>query len=283
MVARLFEQRLDRSRPLWRIDLVDARPEAGSALVWRIHHALADGQTCMRLADEVLWDSPPESRPASAADDHERRRAHLAGFVRREFVPGTARSPFDGSIGARRRVAFAAVPLHELHDAAKELAGATLNDAVLAVTAGALRRWTDAHHGQPAALRARVPVSLHQPGEDAGNRDSYFCVSLPLTEADPVARLRTAHAEAAQRKAEHDAEEMDLLLRDLARLSPSLERMCERFEAGPAGVRPERVQRPRARSAGQRPGLARDATFTSWPRSASATRCACRSTRSPTS
>ena len=48
-----------------------------------------------------------------------------------------------------------------------------------------------------------------------------------------MARLRAAHAEAAQRKAEHDAEEMDRLLRELARLSPSLERMCERFEAGP--------------------------------------------------
>ncbi len=232
VVARLFEQRLDRSLPLWRMDLVPLG-RGRAALVWRIHHALADGQTCMRLADEVLWDSPPEPRTASAADDHERRRAHLAGFVRREFVPGVARSPFDGSIGTRRRVAFAAVPLRELHGAAKELAGATLNDAVLAVTAGALRRWTDAHHGQPAALRARVPVSLHQPGEDAGNRDSYFCVSLPVTEADPVARLRTTHTESAQRKAEHDAEEMDLLLRELARLSPSLERMCERIEAGP--------------------------------------------------
>ncbi len=130
-------------------------------------------------------------------------------------------------------MAFASVPLRELHDAAKRLAGATLNDAVLAVTAGALRRWTEDHHGRLAPLRARVPVSLHHQGEDAGNRDSYFCVALPLTEADPAARLRAAHEEAEKRKAEHDAEEMDRLLRELAGVSPSLERMCERFEAGP--------------------------------------------------
>jgi len=232
MVARLFEQRLDRALPLWRIDLVPL-PEGRAALVWRIHHALADGQTCMRLADEVLWDSPPEARPAAAETDQKRRRAHLAGFMRREFVPGAARSPFDGSIGSQRRVAFAAVPLRELHDAAKELAGATLNDAVLTVTAGALRRWTEAHHGRLAPLRARVPVSLHRPGEDAGNRDSYFCVALPLSEADPVARLRATHADAAQRKSEHDAEEMDRLMRELAQVSPSLERLCERFEGSP--------------------------------------------------
>ena len=41
-VARLFEQRLDRERPLWRIDIVP-RHGGGAALVWRIHHALAEG------------------------------------------------------------------------------------------------------------------------------------------------------------------------------------------------------------------------------------------------
>ncbi len=109
VVAELFEQRLDRSRPLWRMDVLDLEG-GGSALAWRIHHALADGQTCIRLAEQVLWDSAPPPRPAHA-QDAKRRRAHLAGFVRREFGSSTGRSPFDGKVGARRRVAFASVPL----------------------------------------------------------------------------------------------------------------------------------------------------------------------------
>ena len=54
-VARLFVERLDRERPLWRIDV--ARLEGGgAALIWRLHHALADGTTAMRFARMLLWD-----------------------------------------------------------------------------------------------------------------------------------------------------------------------------------------------------------------------------------
>src|ERR1017187_113065 len=42
LVAQLFEQRLDRARPLWRMDTV-ALQDGGSAIIWRVHHSLADG------------------------------------------------------------------------------------------------------------------------------------------------------------------------------------------------------------------------------------------------
>ncbi|MGI8450496.1 MAG: wax ester/triacylglycerol synthase domain-containing protein, partial [Streptosporangiaceae bacterium] len=41
MVAGIFAQHLDRSRPLWRIDLIPRLAGGESALIWRIHHALA--------------------------------------------------------------------------------------------------------------------------------------------------------------------------------------------------------------------------------------------------
>src|SRR6185312_6815323 len=147
--------------------------------VWRIHHALADGTTAMRFAREVLWDvdagapAPTATqRAAHAAADEERRRQHLRGFLHREFARSHTRSPFDGRIGTRRVIAFAAVPLAPLHDAAKAHCQATLNDAVLSVVAGALRRWVLAHHGHLGEVRVRVPVSLHREGDDALNRDS---------------------------------------------------------------------------------------------------------------
>jgi hypothetical protein len=240
VVARLFEERLDRRRPLWRLDVVPLEA-GGGALVWRIHHAVADGTTAMRFARALLWDTELESRVAKpgagharevAADDA-RRRAHLGAFLRREFARSHGRSPFDGRIGAERQIAFADAPLQDLHDAAKRLSGATVNDAVLSVVAGALRRWLEAHHGTLGELRAKVPVSLHREGEDAGNRDSFFAVTLPLNEPQPAARLRAVQAATAVRKQDHDAEEMDAIVRELARVSPRLKRYCEQLQRSP--------------------------------------------------
>ncbi len=267
-VARLFVERLDRDRPLWRIDRL-ALQGGGAALVWRIHHALADGSTAMRYARALLWDAAahepaaheraaheskanePAARESTAHEpaardssrrshssaherDQARRRAHLARFFAREFARSVADSPFDGHIGGHRDVAFASLPLRELHDAAAAIDGATVNDAVLTVVGGGLRRWIEQHHGPIDTLRVKVPVSLHEPAaSDPGNRDSFFSVSVPLTHGDTVARLRAVHAATALRKAEHDAETMDALLHHLRQLSPGLGRLCERIERSP--------------------------------------------------
>jgi hypothetical protein len=232
-VARLFAERLDRSRPLWRIDLV-ARA-SGAALVWRIHHALADGTVAMRFADSVLWDvgpAPATGRRRAHADPP-RRHNRLAAFVRHEVALGPEQSPFDGEIGSAREVAFASAPLRDLHDAAKRLAGATLNDAVLTAVSGGVRRWIEEHHGRLGHVRVKVPVSLHHAGDDAGNRDSFFTLELPLGEPDPVARLEAVRVATKARKDDHDAETLDELMHELARVSPGLERLCRRFEASP--------------------------------------------------
>ena len=239
-VARLFAEHLDRARPLWRIDSL-ALDDGTTALIWRLHHALADGTASMRLARAMLWDAVPTAEPpphqahtpAGDAADERRRQAHLAAFLRREFARSAGRSPFDGRIGRRRQVAFASVSLRRLHDAGRDLAGATLNDSVLAVVAGALRTWVQHHHGDLGGVRVRVPVSLHHEGDEAGNRDSYFSVALPLNEPDPVARLRAVHEATAVRKADHDAEEMEQLLQRLSGVSPRLSQFCERIEGSP--------------------------------------------------
>jgi diacylglycerol O-acyltransferase len=235
LVAELFEQRLDRSRPLWRIDVV-ALADGGSALIWRIHHALADGTASVRYARALLWDAsgeasmtPAQAHAAHAADER-RRRAHLAGFLRREYSRG--RSPFDGRIGTRREVAFAAVSLPALHDAAKGLAGATLNDAVLSIVAGAVARWVRQRHGDLGTIRVRVPVSLHAEGDEVANHDSFFSIGLPLNETDPVTRLRLAYAATNERKLDHDAQYHERLLRELSDCPP-LEHLVERMERNP--------------------------------------------------
>jgi diacylglycerol O-acyltransferase / wax synthase len=237
LIARLFEQRLDRSRPLWRIDTV-ALADGGSALIWRIHHSLADGTASVRYARALLWDDGPEASMTSAqahaahAADEARRRAHLAGFLRREYARGECRSPFDGRIGTRREVAFAAVPLQPLHDAARQLDGATVNDAVLTIVAGAVGRWVRQRHGDLGTIRLRVPVSLHHEGDEVANHDSFFSVALPLNESDPVARLHATHLATTERKLDRDAQYREHLLHELAAV-PSLEHLVTRMERNP--------------------------------------------------
>jgi hypothetical protein len=241
-VARLFEQHLDRRRPLWRMDLVGPLVGGGTALVWRLHHALADGTTAMRLARAVLWDRLPDQPHAvrtfvpahhAQSSDDARRRHHLAGFLEREFIPSLRRSPFDVPIGPDREIAFAMTSLPQLRTAARSLAGATVNDAVLAVMAGALRAWMLHRHGPIHSVRVKVPVSLQNESEPTGNRDSYFCVSLPLDEPDPRARLAAVRSETALRKSCHDAQEMSELLDRLGRVSPRLRRWCSELQGAP--------------------------------------------------
>ena len=237
LVGELFEQRLDRTRPLWRMDVV-ALADGGSALVWRIHHSLADGTASLRYARTLLWDHDSKTAltagqtTAVHAADELRRRAHLAGFLGREYARGTRRSPLDGPIGARRQVAFAAVSLPDLHDCARSLCEATVNDGVLTIVTGALARWVRARHGQLGTIRVKVPVSLHHEGDDSANHDSFFSVAVPLAETDPVARLRMIQAETKARKAAHDARYREHLLRELATV-PALEHFVTRLDRSP--------------------------------------------------
>jgi WS/DGAT/MGAT family acyltransferase len=252
IVARVMEERLDRSRPLWTIDVIDALEDGGLGLVWKIHHSMADGATAIRFAAEVLWDR------STAAGDRGRRVDRAEGAAARPFVgvrealiarrPGQLpptlrrdlhrtrrRSPFDGAIGASRIVSFATLPLGTLRRAARVLVpGATVNDVLLALVAGGLRQWAEGPGDRCPTMRVKVPVSLHGGARsaEAANRDSFFVVPLPLDEPDPVERLRRVRAHTAVCKRARDPVVLDRLLRDLGYLPP-LRRLMDRLLADP--------------------------------------------------
>lgn len=244
-VARVFERRLDRDRPLWRLHVIGPLASGGSALAWTIHHALADGSTVMRLGREALWaqqDGASQPRPPSAAaamrDAHRRTDELLA--LAREAPHLWHHSPFAGRIDSRRTVALATTDLGRLRAAATASCQATVNDAVLTVVGGGLRRWLEAHHDRLGPVRIKVPVSLHgdpsaheQGGREPGNRDSFFCLDVPVTPADPLARLQAVHSATRVRKREHDAERLDALMHDLASVSPRLRGFADHVLASP--------------------------------------------------
>ena len=63
IVARLMAERLPRDRPLWAIDVVEPLEGDKTALIWRIHHAMADGQATMAIGSALLWSDSPEAAP----------------------------------------------------------------------------------------------------------------------------------------------------------------------------------------------------------------------------
>jgi WS/DGAT/MGAT family acyltransferase len=249
LAGQIMSERLDHSRPLWALDLVGPLDDGHHAIVARIHHAMADGISCMRLLDAVLWDSEPGATPAlsppggagvraSGATSKGRLRelVDMPGAIWRELIVHVAASPLDRQIGSGRSLAFVAASLEELKRIGGALPGhVTVNDVLLAVVAGGLGAWWREARASLPSIRAQVPVSLHSrdhTDDEIGNRDSFLNVDLPLDEPDPIRRLEQINAETAKRKRLGDAVELYDFFHAVGRLG-ALGRTAERVVSGP--------------------------------------------------
>jgi WS/DGAT/MGAT family acyltransferase len=68
IVASLMSQRLERDRPLWALDVIDGLEDGSTALVWRIHHCMADGMGAVKLGSALLWDEEPRAPEPEQAE-----------------------------------------------------------------------------------------------------------------------------------------------------------------------------------------------------------------------
>ncbi len=102
-------------------------------------------------------------------------------------------TPFNVVIGPHRRLGFVRCELDDFKRI-KDVFGGTVNDVLLAVVAGALRRLLRSRgvRTEGLDLRALVPVSIRGEGDRGrlGNRIVAMRAPLPLYLSDPVARLR---------------------------------------------------------------------------------------------
>ncbi len=120
---------------------------------------------------------------------------------------GAPATPLNQPITQHRRVAFRAVALDDVKRV-KKAHGVTVNDVVMAMSAGAVRRWLIDHNALPEQpLVAMVPVSVRaqEAGRDSGNKVSSMLAVLPTHVADPVERLRVANQATRFAKAQHAA------------------------------------------------------------------------------
>ena len=108
LVGEVMTEPLDRDRPLWAMDVVSPLAGGRTALIWRIHHAMADGMTAMRMARELLLD--PAGTELGRLVPHGGCRAPVSRRGRRGRTSrrAIARGPAAGARPTRLR--FAARP-----------------------------------------------------------------------------------------------------------------------------------------------------------------------------
>ena len=116
-------------------------------------------------------------------------------------------TPFNRPVTPHRRWAFRSVTLDDIK-AVKTAFGVSVNDVVLAMCAGALRRWLISRDALPATpLVVMIPVSVRdeQARGTMGNKVSAMLAALPTHLATPPDRLAVAHEATRIAKAQHAA------------------------------------------------------------------------------
>jgi WS/DGAT/MGAT family acyltransferase len=243
VVSKIAGCPLDRGRPLWEIWLVDGLEDESMAAIVKIHHALADGMAAARLFATVLGTSPdyrirelaapePEARPSrltllrSASADHVRRALALPSLLARTArglraaqrnrdsdeapVPrpllDTPRTLLNTSLTSRRTFVSADLDLEAIKKV-KAHYHVKVNDVLLAVVAGAVRRYLVTRDALPdRPLVVEVPVSTDpsaQPDRTHGNRTSNLFAFLRTDIEDPAERLLAIHAATEASKRMH--------------------------------------------------------------------------------
>ena len=130
--------------------------------------------------------------PASAALHQVTEAAEALGEVGWNFANPAPETPLNVEIGSHRRFTWVRSDLAQFKRI-KDALGGTVNDVVLAVVSGALRRWLHARgtRTEGLQLRAQVPVSIRAKDEHGklGNQIAAVRAPLPVYIEDPVKRL----------------------------------------------------------------------------------------------
>ena len=218
LVSDLASTPFDRDKPLWQMHYVEGYFE-GPVLVTRLHHAIGDGVSLVHfllsLTDECE-DSSPQSvglelpdRPRGSVELAKIAAEHAAALGRMLLMPTDPQTVFRGKLGRSKRVAWTRpIPASELKRVGKSV-GAKLNDVLLALAAGAARRYLlpRTRVGDELELRALVPVFFRGHGVDADLGNHFGLVFAPLLVAieDPRERVMVTKQRMDQVKSAPDA------------------------------------------------------------------------------
>jgi len=244
IVSEIAGTPLSRDKPLWEIVAVEGLEGGRVGFVAKIHHCVADGTAALEMLLNIMREDrdvavpPPPTEPWRPEPIPGSRQLLLHAFrvgwkrwlnlprlllrtlrgvvavlryIRGHPVdaPRPFQNPitsFNHALGPERVFATCSLRLEDLK-AIRRATDATLNDVVLAVCGGALRRYlADRGELPEQSLVAGVPVNT-APGEHgrlSGNRVGNVLTTLRTDLADPAERLRAIHEvmeDAKQRQA----------------------------------------------------------------------------------
>lgn len=229
LVSRIHSRLLDKERPLWEFYLIEGLEGNRLAMYMKMHHASIDGMGGIELMENCCSLSPDAELVAPWAGIHKKKRKkekESSGIIestakltkkvteRGKMIqdlsklfwgqglktvglrdnsapaPFTApKSMFNVPITGTRRFAVKNISLSEIKKIGKE-AGATVNDMVLCMCAGAIRKYMQERDALPKkSMYASVPVSVRQVNR-TGNQITYVAANLATDEPDSLKRLQ---------------------------------------------------------------------------------------------
>ncbi len=152
------------------------------------------------------------------------------------------KTSFSGRLSAHRRFAFGQLSLGDVK-AVKNAHGCTVNDVIVSICAGAVRRWLVAHEELPDdPLVAQIPISIRTQAQIGtyGNQIMLMAAPLLTNVADPVARLARTHEALGDMKQRHRALPANLLADANHFIPPAVFSRAARLTFGIATSRPGR-------------------------------------------
>ncbi len=220
-VARLHARKLDRSRPLWELyiieglDNVKGIPPGCFAMVTKLHHAAIDGVSSQAIA-ATLCDASPEIREVDGADqwhadtpptpfeltsmaiqNNATRPWRYLEFLQKSIPawtsaieasmsgaltppPSVPRTRFNQVVSPHRVFEAVSFSLEKIK-AIKTEVGGTVNDVVLAICAGALRKYLLEKEELPElSLVSMCPVNVRDPNAPTGSGNQVVSMAVPL-------------------------------------------------------------------------------------------------------
>lgn len=248
LVARLHARPLSRDKPLWEmyviegLDNVEGLPPGCFALLQKVHHAAMDGRsgiefmTAMHdITPQVRDVGPPPPRDEDSPSmlrimgkayvNQWLRSAHFAGLMmqaaptylriregkrkhRFKSLSHKQMTRFQGRISPHRVVDACKFPFEEIRRIKNSQPGTTINDVMLTIVAGGLRKYLDSKGELPKqTLVCGCPIDVRSDSEQgaAGNMVGFMNVALRTDIEDPCERLSEVHREAVSAKAYAEA------------------------------------------------------------------------------
>lgn len=248
LAARIHSQPLVRDRPLWEmyviegLNNVEGLPKNCFAVLLKVHHCAMDGATGAQfmnivhdLTPEIAQPEPPGpwlvNRPSKARMlgrayiDAWKKPGEVVDMVRRTLpaikriregkekqdfhtLDDKQKTRFQGKISRHRVVEGRRFDFDEIRSIKNTIPGVTVNDVMLTIVAGGLRKYLNSKGELPEqSLVTGCPIDVRSPDEReaGGNMVGFMNVALRTEIEDPVKRLKEVHKESVSGKAYAEA------------------------------------------------------------------------------